>query len=1159
MPRIINPGAIRSGKSKVEKIEASVNSSPGDAIVISPAWENPEASVVDLPAWVVGGRSPEAEMTTVDSEFLSESSVSGAVEELANSLPPEPPKLGRAALWTEFNCIPDWGALKLNQPLLAANLTTDDVYPHHYIAPSPALVSSKLGITQQGVDPNTDTEYNNSSLSGGGSGQCFAGGFNRDGDLIETKQIIYWDTWTYPDGIDVVVSGCIYPADRGVLALIHWPAGGDVTAFLNQDLDDRCVAALLLGQGLYNAGPVTTPCGNPCDGEPGGIFISSYEGSIYNFPGRATGQYDLKELHTGFLVNSGGLLAVKTLGDQHTHNDNIPASGQVRLGTVIEAGEDVLPYGIPILGGSKDAYDNGTLTSPGALNGHLTLGRTILQYSSNEEPNFFAMRLPYLQNYNTLAFVPQGDDPLATYESLRYFIKQSHPLSVSTHTSAGDYVNFSQNCFNYQIARFRHAFITSDQNDAGTYLLLHFKKENDFELFVRDGIMPWDSTYGYELYGSYSINGNDFTDNDNIVNSETTINSPKGPAPSYGYANEFYHCVRNNLYQEDLDVISQIQSDDASNNIVAEFEWQNSGTTTNIMYCSGVAYFTPVNKNTGASEFSLQNISISYPTSFWDNTYATIDSQLTDYSDAPALMSSCNPVIISFPSFAYGESASTDGKPSLSVNADPDSSVGWTNFVGSDDFPRFGRIEIPYTHCGTHGGNQFSASNAPASGDDISITGPTDLELEGDTLNPSFSTDCRMQLYLRTPLGQNESRYCVLPSSGVVDLGVPSVRAASVRREQGVEFSDITDTTGYQILMHTTGFRSGSSDYPYGNFVNAIPPIQANANLFTATKDAEERFLDETYRYIENFDGAALDAYFGNGAKDAIRGPGLSTWIGGPIDMPVRAGRQGSSLAWSTSSWITQTRYDNALNNTTQDLQVAGLPARLPSALGSAKNAFPSCGILMYPQDDYTDAAIRPSSTDHVSISQPDYTGLTGIRHYIRAFDVGFTRSGDPLDLSGTTRVILRFDGIKLSDLQYVAPGPGRLSNTGIAILAKVPGLTTWMDMGRNNGSGPSKQDTLLDGAGCKVLGPNTFNGIDYDKGGINYCQIEIELGPSASLFANGDGEFPLLIKVMMDEDVQKFNMRYYFDEDDRLFGAASAYFENESIRGLCGISIIRD
>ncbi|MFZ4600072.1 MAG: hypothetical protein ACOYNN_15645, partial [Terrimicrobiaceae bacterium] len=132
-----------------------------------------------------------------------------------------------------------------------------------------------------------------------------------------------------------------------------------------------------------------------------------------------------------------------------------------------------------------------------------------------------------------------------------------------------------------------------------------------------------------------------------------------------------------------------------------------------------------------------------------------------------------------------------------------------------------------------------------------------------------------------------------------------------------------------------------------------------------------------------------------------------------------------------------------------------------------------------------------------------DYSGCTGPKVYVRAFDAGAANVG-------ATVIRLKFWGVTLADFAYLAPGPGNLN---LSIGIKIPGKTTWMDAGRADGTGPSKQDVAADGAGCQVVGANTFDGTDAATQ-IRYAQVEINLGATGALFLSTETRCPVLVAI---------------------------------------------
>jgi hypothetical protein len=263
----------------------------------------------------------------------------------------------------------------------------------------------------------------------------------------------------------------------------------------------------------------------------------------------------------------------------------------------------------------------------------------------------------------------------------------------------------------------------------------------------------------------------------------------------------------------------------------------------------------------------------------------------------------------------------------------------------------------------------------------------------------------------------------------------------------------------------------------------------ANATL-DDDKDVSERFLDEVYRYPENwFPIVSSD-------KAQLQGPGLPS---GPLAIQVPVRPILGDLNYP--GWFFQNLHTSVLDiatvNLNNALQVAGLPDRNPPYTDGLDAPFPSRGILLYPQTDY--GIDDPPG--------PNYFVLTGDRVYVRAFNAGAANAG-------TSTVTFRLWGVEITDFQYAAlTAPGA---TGMAVMVKVPGLTTWMDAGRADGSGPSKQDIALDGAGCLVSSTVATDTVSQ----IRYTDVTVNLSPAA-LFLNAESpaRCPVLVKVLIKDD----------------------------------------
>jgi hypothetical protein len=281
MPRNNDPGQIRVGSGLAGNESVDANS------LVSPeaGGSGSLGSHVDSEA-----AHPATAISIDDNPPLYNSTnVEGALDELAALIPPRPPSVGKFSEILSVTGIPDWGVMKLRDsdvnvrsPFSPNNGA--DLYPYWHVAP--VVADTTPPFTTSGDDPSTDPTFNvaDGGYVGGGDGETHAGGFTRGGaSLINTVRL-------FESEPEVVVSGMVYPADRGVLALFFWSDGGTAADFLSEDSVTRTVGAILLGQGIIGSAP-----NGPCDGDPGGIFEPGDTGGEFDpfaFPGMATGQYD---------------------------------------------------------------------------------------------------------------------------------------------------------------------------------------------------------------------------------------------------------------------------------------------------------------------------------------------------------------------------------------------------------------------------------------------------------------------------------------------------------------------------------------------------------------------------------------------------------------------------------------------------------------------------------------------------------------------------------------------------------------------------------------------------------------------------------------------------------------------------------------------------
>lgn len=985
-----------------------------------------------LSSHVTGENAHEATDVSIDDSppLYDSKNVEGALDELAALIPPRPPELGLTSSLLSYTGVSDWGAYKLrdssltSRGLVPSNVDPSEIYPYYYVSPE-----SADDFSTPGDDPVTDSTFNvaDGGYVGGGEGQTHAGAFTRAGALEQTNRIA-----PYTGALEnVVLSGSVYPADRGVLALLYFPVDATLVTFAAQSLDIKCRGAILLGQGISDG----------CDGDSGGGMFSRGEtGGAYDpfaFPGQASGQYNLQEIHSG---------TSSTGGPAPVAND---AAGQVRLGTDPLAGEPVLTFGLPILGATTSARG-----------------------SIGNDNNFFRYRLPYMSDYSSdtgLIYTSELEKP-------RYFSKPTVSLNPGTDlTQAGDYSDFPKDYWQFQVARYRYQFSVSPPGaspvDQGTFVLVHFKKEAYFEELVRDGVAPTDD----KIYGANIVDWADIENDTNLIDGS-------------GATSTAYHNLRAKIYRDGAGTTAPTPSVSPQN----EFDY--STVVDQVMEVSGVKYFVPRDGSVnGAPSYQIDFMDIEV-SNLWANSYRTSDD--TTIRDM-------NPGLLSMSSFSYESPSGTPSLTTVPINA----------LVNNASRIRHQRIELA---------QEDLFAGVPASGDLASASLAGLVEFAGDETEISFSSDAKPQLFFRRPLGHQTLADTVLPVAGVT----------------------IEPADGNRVLYHSSR-RELASTPEYGNYFTGAIPL---TSLYTANKDSKEYFLDEAYRYHNIFPALAA----GNPTKALqITGPGLPA-ASTPIEIPVRAGTT-TDPDFAPDSWLGAAFNERDLANDAAVLteaQVCGLPERNPPLSDGVKNPFPSSGLLKYPQDNYQ-IGFRPSFADGdvtAPLDQFDYSGATGERVYVRVFDASFNGTVDSV---GSTTVTFRLDGLTLSDISYSAPGPG---SDAIALMVKVPGLTTWMDAGRRDFSGPSKQDAVLDGAGCQVVGPDTFNGIDTTNG-ISYCQIKVNLGPSASLFENSGsadissaGQVPIMIKVILKDSAAARSLD--FNDGNPTISASS-------VRGLTSIELV--
>jgi hypothetical protein len=1012
--------------------------------------------------------------TTTSGGVYDSDNVQGDLDELSGLIPPRPPTIGNFSDLLAFTGISDWGHLKLHDagfvargevisPVPASPNNDFFVYPEFWYAPfvagnayaTPAVLPPNPNVrgnvfTLPGNDPQTDPDFNidpagtaDPTYTGGGEGQCHQGGFpinnGGPGPVGETMRI---KGSTGSAFTPIVVSGSVYPADRGVLALIHWPREGDIPAFLAQGLEDRVAAALLCGQGIS---------GN-CDGDPGGIFDDG--ASLTDFPGRNAGQLDLAEIHAG----------VNRITTDVLPPGPLPGAGQVRLGTDPAAGP-VIAGGIPILGGTTIATGGGN------------------------DNNFFRYRLPYLNDYST----PDGIEYTPGVEQPRYYDKPAVSVSPGLDlTQAGNYENFSKDYTHFQVARYRHRFEflvnapAASVQAQGNYVLFHFKREADFEAFARDGIMPDDFFAPYELWGAGLVIYVPEESTDNLIDSFTF------PPPLLATSTA-YHVGRYAIIEEPV-----------TPPVLFGEGYTFTSEVDEVMFVSGVQYFLP-NGTAVGTNFNIDTLTFSLA-SFFDSTFRL--GNLGGPAEITPGLEHINPAIL----YCGGHTA--------------DSNIAGGAGAAYTGTPFYQRVDFGYKDLGP-----YSLVAAPTALDLANIAlvgGDTPLSFSGDTLQAHFWQDARVRVFARKPLDQEDAstfstEYLLTPPGG-----------------DSILFSTID-----QSPTHT-----GTS--LYGNFTIGGIGTFPRAGLEVARKDVEEKFFDEVYRVAQSAMVSLDPTYSAALLIGNLVGPG-TPFPQAAIELPVRFASS-PPFAFGFGSYLQN--HFHLLNlfgvvTTRAEAQVCGLPDRNPSVTEGVANPCPFAGRLIYPVTDYT-TGFRPSLVaGDITITQPDFSSITTAeRVYIRVLDAAYSNDSpaEPT-VVGQPFLTFRIDGLELANFAYTAGfTPG---NAEIGIEVKIPGLTTWMDLGRRDGDGPSKQDPFLDGAGCQIINPTTtFDGRDPITGTV-YSQVKINVGPAATVFANLAGFAPIGVAPVMVRVRQKLGSTLDFTQG----GSGST---TDTPRALVGITVLR-
>lgn len=971
--------------------------------------------------------------------------VDDVLDELGGLVPPRPPTVGNWKTYLNFVGIPDWGVMKLDDDPLDPSLFVhqnfgSSVYPYYH---NPPKRWADLAPNEtNGADLVSDPIFNvaDGAYTGGGQGASYGGAYQRGTDSIESHN-------AYKDGEDhIVLSGALFPADRGTFAIFYVPPESTVN-------DIECVAALNCGQGL-----------EACDGETGGIWNYGVGDDPYQYPSAASGQYDLQELHTGYVRGtvasitlieasadpsvanihySGTPSVVGGIGDKifiQGSNSTPSVDGEYeivglgagyyqvietitvngnsgRLGLPLEPSDFSPLYADDSSGQVREEYTilGGTLSSVAPNKG----------VDSRDDNNFFRYRLPYLENYNELIWTP-------VYQSYRYFKKPLVSLDPNVDLDlAGNYEAFNKDYWTFQLARYRHRFAipNTGSKERGSFFVMHFKKEEYFENLLLDAVVPTED----QLYSANMADWSDIESLNNMLLDDGVV-KPSGS----------YNILKSRLFADPDGEVAGITSQ----------KYVLQRTVGNTYFVSGIQYFTP-------DGLGLNSVNVSVSDLFL-NTWRTGDREISEGMAMP------NPMHLHTGAFSR-----VYDTPSL---------------VDGHGIDKGTRLEIPYSLLGA-----YDLTNAP-SPSDVALYNPPTVPFANIATRGAFTTQATPMAFVRQPLRHKDTNYVIGHA--------------------------LTEDSEKNIMVIAHGSLSDT------------------ALSYDAVSDWYESFMDESYRWIWDLDVSGTPPAVPVEELTRILGAGLPTV--GAIDIPVRVG---VSVTWREASFKFKNRNLSSIAGT-PEAQFAGLPHRNPPMQEGITTPNPQNGVLMYPQKNYG-VGHRPSLAEgDIAGVQHDYSTESGDKVFIRAFDVAFSRAAIPLtEAIGSSFFKLRIYGLQLEDFAW--SGGASAGGAGIAIFVKLAGLTTWMDIGRVDGSGASKQDAFADGAGCQVNDPTeTRNGVD-ERTGVVYADVLIHTG-TATLYENSEGEAPILVKVVLKDSAEGRALNFEQTPNDYMSTA----------RGLVGIML---
>jgi hypothetical protein len=151
---------------------------------------------------------------------------------------------------------------------------------------------------------------------------------------------------------------------------------------------------------------------------------------------------------------------------------------------------------------------------------------------------------------------------------------------------------------------------------------------------------------------------------------------------------------------------------------------------------------------------------------------------------------------------------------------------------------------------------------------------------------------------------------------------------------------------------------------------------------------------------------------------------------------------------------------------------------------------------LVYPHENFGGGSVyEPNGPGYAAVLAGD--AVNHVRTYQRAFDTGIPRNTGKLRIRGVS-----YNAIISSTASPTGPTDGHTG--GAAIYVKVPGVSGWLDLGRDYGV--PDLNMAVDFRGCKTgVTPNTTS-----------TDFTVSFTTGAFTSNNGVGEFPLHILVLL-------------------------------------------